>query len=60
MSKSKYDFIIDLLEDNKLSSSQKERILKLSAQELKTDNRKEEEFLRRIEKLFELIIKKCV
>lgn len=48
MEKSRYDFILDLIENKKLNPSQKERVLVLSAQEIK----KEGEFLKdRLRKL---------
>ena len=56
MAKNKYDFIIDLLDYKKISVTQKERILKLSAQEIKLETEKDEELIKRIEEI-ELIIK---
>jgi hypothetical protein len=47
----KYDFIAGLLENKKLNTSQKERVLLLSAQELKSKSIKDEELLRRIEEI---------
>lgn len=56
MSKNKYDFIIEILNNKKLSSSQKERIHKLSAIEINNENTKEEEILKRIEEI-KIIVK---
>lgn len=52
MEKNRYDFIIDLINKNKLSQSQKNRILKLSALELQKGNK---EFDVRLSKIEELI-----
>ncbi|RZK10341.1 MAG: hypothetical protein EOO43_20390, partial [Flavobacterium sp.] len=55
MSKNKYDFILELLEYKKLSSDQREKILKLSAQEIKNENTKDEDLLRRIEEIEHIV-----
>lgn len=49
MKKDKYDFILDLIENKKLNSSQKERVLRLSAEEMKKDGVTFDERLRKIE-----------
>jgi len=55
MARSKYDFILELLELKKLSFDQKERILKLSVKEISDENTKDEELLKRIEKIEQLV-----
>ena len=49
MDKDKYDFILDLVENKKLNLSQRERVLKLSAEEMKKDGIEFDERLRKIE-----------
>lgn len=56
MAKNKYDFVVELLEFKKLNSEQKEKILKLSVQEIRNESSKDEEILKRIEEI-ELLIK---
>jgi len=47
----KYDFIIELLERKELNSFQKEKILRLTAQEIKNESNNDEEILERIKKI---------
>lgn len=51
MVKNKYDFIVELLEQKKLTNIQKERILKLSSQEIMSEASTEEVILKRIEEI---------
>jgi hypothetical protein len=51
MAKNKYDFIVELLEQKKLTTVQKERILKLSSQELMNEATSDEVILKRIEEI---------
>ena len=52
MSKDKYDFILNLIENKKLSPSQKERVLRLSILETKKDGvKKDTELFKRIEEI---------
>lgn len=52
MVKDKYDFILDLIENKKLNTSQKERVLRLAVLEAKKEGEKKDtEFLKRLEEL---------
>lgn len=51
MAKNKYDFIQELLSNKKLTLSQKERVLQLSAEEIKKDNETESSLESRIKQL---------
>lgn len=52
MAKDKYDFILNLIENKKLSPSQKERVLRLSILETKKDGvKKDTELFKRIEEI---------
>lgn len=55
MDRDKYDFINDLLKNNKLSTKQKERIIKLSSIEINKDKSKGDDILRRVEVIEEKI-----
>lgn len=49
--KDKYDFILELLESRNLSPSQKERVMKLSANLMKENSTKVEEIMKRVERI---------
>lgn len=51
MAKDKYDFIQEILESKKLSPAQRERVLLLALQELKSENNKDEELIKRVEEI---------
>ena len=55
MEHNKYDFIIKLLEDKKLSPILKDKLLSLSVKEIKNESTMEKELLRRIEHIEELV-----
>lgn len=57
MAKDKYDFILNLIENKKLSPSQKERVLRLSILETKKDGiKKDTELFKRIEEIEKKLI----
>ena len=57
MATDKYDFILNLIENKKLSFSQKERVLRLSVLETKKDGiKKDTELFKRIEELEKKLI----
>ncbi len=51
MAKDKYNFILDLINNNKMSTSQKERVLKLAVKEFGKDAGVIEEIKRRLERI---------
>ena len=55
MEHNKYDFIIKLLEDKKLSPILKDKLLSLSVKEIKNESVMEKELLRRIEHIEDLV-----
>ena len=55
MEHNKYDFIINLLEDKKLSPILKDKLLSLSVKEIKNESAMEKELLRRIEHIEDLV-----
>lgn len=51
MAKNKYDFIKEILESKKMTPAQRERVLLLTMKEIKSENSKDEELIRRLEEV---------